>query len=204
MADMQSKSRWIARRGLLRTVALAVGALLCLVLVPVATAAAAISITEPVEGETVGPQPTFGGTDEVLVPVTVHIYKGSTTSGSLVETLGPSEPPLLGKWSLTDETRLAAGTYTATAEQPESLLEPGPSEPVTFTVNTKPPKVTLEKLRRALERIQADLRRDGERTGDGHRPRPRRDGERGTGRDDPDGDRFRNGGMVGDGLVAAP
>ena len=146
MADMQSKSRWIARRGLLRTVALAVGALLCLVLVPVATAAAAISITEPVEGETVGPLPTFGGTTtEDLTQVTVKIYKGSSVSGSPVEA-GPSEVPLLGKWTATDETRLTAGTYTAIAEQPDSLLEPGPSEPVTFTVNTKPPTVTLEKL----------------------------------------------------------
>ncbi len=144
---MQSKSRWIARRALLRIVALTLGAALALVVAPVATSAAAISITEPAAGETVGPLPSFSGTTgEVLAPVTLHIYKGSTTSGSLVETLGPSEPPLLGKWSLTDETGLAAGTYTATSEQPEAVLEPGPSEPVTFTVNTKPPTITLEKL----------------------------------------------------------
>jgi len=143
---MQSTSRWIARRGLLRTVALALGATLCLVLVPVATAAAAVSITEPAEGETVGPLPTFvGTTTELTAQVTVDIYNGSSVSGSPVE-VGPSETPLLGKWSVTTEARLAAGTYTAVAEQPDALFEPGPSEPVTFTVNTKPPKVTLAKL----------------------------------------------------------
>ena len=82
---------------------------------------------------------------EELTQVTVKLYKGSSVSGSPVEA-GPSEIPLLGSWTATDETRLKAGKYTAIAEQPDSLLEPGPSEPVTFTVNTKPPTVTLEKL----------------------------------------------------------
>ncbi len=145
MADMQSKSRWIARRGLPRIIVLALGVLLALVLIPVASAAAAITITEPTEGQRTGPLPAFAGTTgELLAPVVVKIYKGSTTSGSAVE-VGPSEPPV-GTWSLQDETALKAGEYTAVAEQPTAVLEPGPSEAVHLTVDTKPPTVTLVEL----------------------------------------------------------
>ena len=139
MADMQSKSRWIARRSLPRVIVLALGVLLALVLIPVASAAAAITITEPTEAQRTGPLPGFAGTTGEVVPVYVKIYKGSNTSGSPVETLGPSELPVGGIWSLQDEAPLKAGEYTAIAEQPLAALEPGPSEPVHFTVRHERP-----------------------------------------------------------------
>jgi large repetitive protein len=145
MADMQSKSRWIARRGLPRIVVSALGVVLALVLIPVASAAAAITITEPTEAQRTGPLPGFAGTTGELAQVYVKIYKGSSVSGSPVE-LGPSELPLGGTWNLQDETALKAGEYTAVAEQPGALFEPGPSEPIHFTVDTKPPTVTLKGL----------------------------------------------------------
>ena len=44
-------------------------------------------------------------------------------------------------------TTLKDGKYTAIATQPSSLKNPtGASFPVTFTVNTQPPKVSLEQI----------------------------------------------------------
>ncbi len=136
---MQSKSRWIARRALLRIVALTLGAALALVVVPVATSAAAISITEPGEGATTGPLPAFAGTTELeLVPVTVEIYEGSSASGTPTPlvALGPSG----GLWTAADESPLEAGKYTAVAEQ----LGEEPSGERHFSVTTKPPTVSLK------------------------------------------------------------
>ena len=136
---MQSKSRRIARRALLRIVALTLGAALALVVVPVATSAAAISITEPGEGSTTGPLPSFAGTTELeLVPVTVELYQGSSASGTPTPlvALGPSG----GLWTAADESPLEAGKYTAIAEQAGEE----PSGERHFTVSTKPPAVSLK------------------------------------------------------------
>ncbi len=136
---MQSKSRWIARRALLRGVALTLGAALALVVVPVATSAAAISITEPGEGATTGPLPSFAGTTELeLGPVTVELYQGSTASGTPTPlvALGPSG----GLWTAADESPLEAGEYTAVAEQEGEE----PSGGRHFSVSTEAPTVSLK------------------------------------------------------------
>src|SRR5205823_4651541 len=53
--------------------------------------------------------------------------------------------PAEGKWSVALAT-LADGTYTVQAEQTELLLETGKSAPVTFSVDTVPPAVTLNSV----------------------------------------------------------
>ncbi len=139
---MQSKSRWIARRALLRIVALTLGAALALVVVPVATSAAAISITKPKEAATTGPLPSFSGTTEAsFAPVSVVIHEGATAAGLEAETLSTLELPEEGSWSLTATAPLSEGEYTAVAEQPLAPLE-GTAE-VHFSVSTKPPTVSI-------------------------------------------------------------
>ena len=79
-----------------------------------------------------------------LDQVTVAIHEGSGAEGPLAQ--APSTMPSLdGSWSVTPAT-LADGTYTAVAEQSEVLGGPGSSPPVTFTVDTVPPVVTLETI----------------------------------------------------------
>ena len=140
---MQSKSRWIARRALLRIVALTLGVALALVVVPVATSAAAISITKPKEPATTGPLPSFSGTTEdSLAPVSVVIHEGATAAGPEAETLSTLELPEEGSWTLTATAPLSEAEYTAVAEQ---LLDPleGTAE-VHFSVSTKPPTVSIK------------------------------------------------------------
>ena len=142
---MQSKSRWIARRGLLRIVALTLGAALALVVVPVATAAAAISIDET--GRRSHDRPaadaSAGTTEDSLAPVSVVITKAR-------------RPPARKRrrWARSNcrrrrqlephghESARRSGEYTAVAEQ---LLDPleGTAE-VHFSVSTKPPTVSIK------------------------------------------------------------
>jgi hypothetical protein len=120
--------------------------LLVLVAGPVASASATLTIETPRSGTTSKiTRPSFAGsTAELIEPVTVQIYEGESTTGTLVQTLGPAAPTPGGEWTVQAGT-LTDGTYTAKAEQPESggigpALE---SNTVTFTVNTQPPTVTL-------------------------------------------------------------
>ena len=144
---MQSTSRWIARRALLRIVALTLGAALALVVAPVATSAAAISITEPAAGKP-------SGRCRRSAARRAKCWRRSPSTSTKArrrparssKRSGPRNRRCWANGASPTETGLVAGTYTATSEQPEAVLEPGPSEPVTFTVNTKPPTITLEKL----------------------------------------------------------
>jgi hypothetical protein len=138
VADMTSKSRWSARRGLL---GLVIVAALALLVVPVATASAAIVITEPPAGETTGAKPKIAGTTEdALLQVNVAIYETGVTGPPLETVPGPF--PSEGKWSVTAGP-LGTGEYTAVAEQGLGLsLEV--SEPVSFKVDASSPKVTLK------------------------------------------------------------
>ncbi len=92
--------------------------------------------------------PFSGSTDDPLDPVTLAIYAGPAAAGTPVQTptlLAPVElGPLEGTWEIAPETPLAQGQYTAVAEQTNSEAETGTSAPVTFTIDTTPPAVSIE------------------------------------------------------------
>jgi len=91
--------------------------------------------TEPllsgVGGEALGDQPK----------ATVTIYEGTSVSGKVLL----SEPVAVnsGAWSY-KSAHLADGTYTARASQSDEAGNVGTSAAVTFTVDTKPPAVSIE------------------------------------------------------------
>jgi subtilisin-like proprotein convertase family protein len=72
--------------------------------------------------------------------VTVKIWSGTGTSGSPLHTLAATRAG--GTWSA-DAPALAQGTYTARAEQSDSVPNTGFSSANTFTVDTAAPAVTL-------------------------------------------------------------
>ena len=133
---------------LLRAVLVAV---LASVIGPVSGAAAEppdVTITWPTNGRVTNNQtPAFSGTTsqpyneftDELVPVTLKISAG----GELVQTL--TSGSFTGRtWSLVPTQQLAPGTYTAQAEQREEFGEMvGVSAPVTFTVDTAPPLLSV-------------------------------------------------------------
>ena len=141
------KSRRIARRassyGLTVLIcAVAFGA----VLSSEASAATTLTMGAPEAGGRTGATPTFSGTTtDSLDEVKVLIYKGEGTSSTPVEELETF--PLVGSWSAQEVSPLAAGTYTAQAEQSElEILGGGTAKsepPVTFEVVTAPPTVTI-------------------------------------------------------------
>jgi hypothetical protein len=152
---MQAKSRWSARRHLVgrrdipgRRVlfGLIVAAPLALLAGPVASASAMLVMEKPLGGTVTNvTTPTFSGTTEdTSDPVTVVVHEGTSITG-------PPLPPLTapvsleGTWSVTSES-LPDGSYTAEAEQTETggMGETLTAGPVTFTIDTKPPAVTLK------------------------------------------------------------
>src|SRR5258708_594189 len=90
--------------------------------------------------------PSFSGTASETTGVTVSIYEGSSVSGSPVAEAHASGTG--GSWSSGGAgPALADGTYTAVAEQESAFGDgPGSSEERTFTVDTKPPSVTLNEI----------------------------------------------------------
>jgi hypothetical protein len=105
-----------------------------------------VTIEAPVNGSSTSNQrPLFSGASSDSEDlVTVEIYAGSSATGTPVQALTPLVPPLLGTWSIEAEAPLAQGRYTAVAEQTNEASETGTSEPVTFTVDTTPPSVTID------------------------------------------------------------
>ena len=88
--------------------------------------------------------PSFTGTASDITPVTVNIYAGATATGSVV--WGVTAPVTEGGWSSGNVSpALKDGQYTATATQTSSLPgnPVGISAPVTFTVDTTPPTVSM-------------------------------------------------------------
>src|SRR6202035_510987 len=87
--------------------------------------------------------PSFSGTASDTSQVTVSIYAGTKAIGTVVSKATATVSG--GAWSSGKASpALASGTYTAIARQPSSLGNPeGSSEPVTFTVSTASPEVTL-------------------------------------------------------------
>jgi len=149
-----------ARRGLFRFAVALLGAF---AVGPVTVAAAQppadppiLQITSPRNASATNNQtPSFSGTTndifdeerlsfEEVSPseeVKLKIYKGTTAEGTPVQKL--TTPTFLdGTWSFSLPEALSPGTYTAKAEQKDQS-GPGKSEPVTFTVDTTPPQVTL-------------------------------------------------------------
>jgi Bacterial Ig-like domain len=145
---VQAKSRARARRIIL---AVALGIPLAFAVAPIAGAYGAL-VMEPFPGgsRTNDPTPTFAGMTEDANPgdeVVVSVYAGESASGEAVRK--PRGSPFAGIWSATVLTPLEDGTYTAVAEQTErfgglGLNETSVSAPYTFTVDTHPPKVTLD------------------------------------------------------------
>ncbi len=104
-----------------------------------------VTLTSPASGSsTSSPSESFAGAAGTLpsdLPgVTVKVFEGNTVAGALVKTGKATASG--GHWSTTVEG-LKDGEYTARAEQADELGNVGFSTPVTFTVATPPPVVTV-------------------------------------------------------------
>jgi hypothetical protein len=138
-----AKSRWSARRVVLGLILALPFALFA---APVASASAILLMSAPLSASATNATPTFkGSTSELVEPVTVRVYAGTTVGETPVETLPTGSPLESENWSVT-ATPLTEGTYTAVAEQVEAggIEPPMKTAPVTFAVVTLPPVVTLE------------------------------------------------------------
>jgi len=108
-----------------------------------------IAISQPHTGFSTNAQtPTFSGTtNDALDPVTLDVYVGSSATGTPVQEptlLAPTEvAPGEATWEITPSAPLAPGEYTAVAVQTNAALEQGASAPVTFTIDTTAPAVTI-------------------------------------------------------------
>lgn len=121
-------------------VAALAGALLAAASAQTARAAPGVTITEPLAGELTNERaPTFEGAAEQLGgAVTLSLYAGALPVGTPVQT--PSTAVIEeGTWSLEALAPLPDGTYTAQAAQGAAS-----SLPVTFTILTTAPLVTIE------------------------------------------------------------
>ena len=116
------------------------------------TTAPTIALTTPADGsETNDPTPTFAGTAGVATgddnTVTIDVYSGSTPTGTPLFTLVTSRDSG-GVYQIDATTPLEDGTYTARAQQADSVGNTGLSAANTFAVNQDgpdqtPPSITL-------------------------------------------------------------
>ncbi len=92
------------------------------------------------------PAPAFSGTASESTAVTVAVYHGAAAEGTPVATAGASAAG--GTWTAPAlATKLADGQYTAVATQESAINNgPGHSAPMTFTVDTKSPAVSLNEV----------------------------------------------------------
>jgi hypothetical protein len=132
-----------ATAGLLGAALLSVVLSLCAV-APAASATPVVTITSPLNGTVSNePTPTITGlAEEGLGSVTLRVYRGSQAQGAVIQELS-TLVIVAGTWSLGPLEALADGTYTAQASQ-TNLASETTSQPVTFTVDTAAPRVTLE------------------------------------------------------------
>jgi hypothetical protein len=88
--------------------------------------------------------PSFTGSASDTTPVAIQIYAGAAVEGTVVATAAATGTG--GAWSSGKASpSLASGQYTAVATQESSLGNPtGESAPVSFTVDTSSPTVTLD------------------------------------------------------------
>ena len=104
-----------------------------------------LAITHPLPGSSTNdPAPAIEGTTgDSIDPVAVTIYEGSNDQGLALAGLGGPVLPSEGGWAFATGGVLESGQYTAVAEQTPEEGTPGKSEPVTFTIDTVAPAVTL-------------------------------------------------------------
>ncbi len=111
-----------------------------------AQAAPSVRITSPPAGTVTNDRtPIFSGTGEELAgEVILRLCAGPAAEGPAMQTLRTSLLGPGGEWTLGPVEALADGTYTATAAETNAALETGISPPVTFTVDTGAPMVTID------------------------------------------------------------
>ena len=103
-----------------------------------------VTLTSPSQGSTTGDTtPALSGVGGTTTgdnaTITVRVYAGSTTSGSLLQTRTATRDAGSGAYAV-DATTLGLGTYTAVASQVDSAGNQGTSPSTTFTiVDTTPP-----------------------------------------------------------------
>jgi hypothetical protein len=108
-----------------------------------ASAAPALTITSPTQGSSTSqPAPAFAGkAEDTLDVVVVHIFPGEDTTSTQAQEL--EAPPSEGAWGV-QAAALSDGTYTAVAQQLDSeTAETAESSPVSFTVDTVAPVLSL-------------------------------------------------------------
>ncbi len=114
------------------------------------TVAPSVGVSSPVNGAYLkSSKPTFSGSagnesgdDSSVV---VSIYRGSSVSGSPEHTLEVTRSGT--SWSSGSlGPTLADGTYTVQASQSDKAGNTGTSSPITFTIDTTPPKVSLNSI----------------------------------------------------------
>jgi len=142
-------------RNVARAAAAVLAVLVMLVVGPAGVAMAAapnIAIDAPLTGSSTNNQTPFfsGTTDDVLDPVTLHIYAGASATGSPAQTvvvLAPQElTPTEATWTTAPGSALEPGQYTAVAEQTNAEPATGQSPAVTFMVDTSPPSVSIDSV----------------------------------------------------------
>ncbi len=103
-----------------------------------------VSITSPLNGSMIiNPTPSFSGEGEAGSEVTLEIYEGDVAEGTAIRKMQTAFF-LAGTWFTEPVVEpLNDGTYTARATQTNVFSEQGESTPVTFTVETGRPTVTL-------------------------------------------------------------
>jgi hypothetical protein len=103
-----------------------------------------VSITSPLNGSISNNQtPSFSGIgEEASGEVTLAIYEGGKAEDTAIRTMRTAFF-LAGTWFTEPVEALNDGTYTVRATQRNVFFETGESPPVTFTVDTAPPTVTL-------------------------------------------------------------
>ena len=112
------------------------------------TTAPVVTLTQPVDGSTlVTPTPSFSGVAGAAAgdaaSVTVKVYAGSSASGSPVQNLNATRQAD-SSYAVNASPALAAGTYTAQAEQQDAGGNTGLSSSTTFTIqDATAPVVTL-------------------------------------------------------------
>lgn len=145
----------MAGRNVARALVTVLAALVALVVGFSANASAAAPeplIGQPLAGSFMdSATPLLSGTsDEPLSAVTLKIYAGATVGETPIQTLTDMAPvevaPGQATWEATPEAALESGIYTAVAEQTNTTAETGMSAPVTFTVDTIAPAVSMNAL----------------------------------------------------------
>jgi hypothetical protein len=110
----------------------------------IANFAPAVTLTTPAAGATTSGTPTLSGAAGTSpgdsTTVTVKIYIGASTAGTLTQTLTPTATG--ATWTATAAPALASGTYTAQATQTDTGGATGTSAAVTFTVDATKPTAT--------------------------------------------------------------